>query len=906
MNRIKRNIKHAARIAAIPWAVAICAAAMLASACTKDKDEPTLSLNKPATPIEFTAAATETFVYEVKTNQQKWDVVSDQTWCKIVKTAASFMVKADENFSTEAPAPATITVSAGNAKPIVIKVTQKAADALLSLSSDKTDIVFTAEATEKFVYEVKTNQELWAAKSNQEWCRVTMDDNNFMITAEPTTSTTAPLPATITVSAGNARPIIIKAVQKPSGPFIKLTPATTKVEFTAEAKGQVFGFEIETNQQKWNAVSDQNSWCVVTIENNTFRITAKPNEAAAARSATVTVTGGEAEPVKIAVTQAAAGPSLSLDNGTAPIQFSAEATEKFTYIVKTNQSSWDAKSNQSWCTVDKTEDGFVVSAQSNQTTTPSPEATITVTAGKAKALTIKVTQVQADATLSLDKPTTDVEFTAEATETISYGVITNQKPWDAVSSQDWLKVTKSATSFALSATPNTTTTAPPAATVTISAGNAKQITIRVTQKAAAPSLTITPMPENGELQIPLNGESYIYTVTTNQDSWSVTSNNSWCTVKKNAEGMTFTVTGAYNGFPQSRSATITVKAGNAPEVVFTAKQDARPVVEYSEDKRPLPENFSEGTGSLDFPYLIKTAGHMRTFHDEVDFGRSDGKYYRLEVDVRVTLTVPLTYNSDRPFKGHLDGNGHTISGSLISYREYTGLFSIVEGSIRNLKVDMQIENSRNDLAYNKHTRWTGAIAALLQGNGVISGCTVRGSIKGALPTTYVFPTPGTECWIITGGVAGALNGNASIQSCTNYATVNGGGANSQSIVVSLFTYTGGIAGETQGGTKVSYCTNNGTIAVGSNVYGWKDFTGGIVGRMWESNNVHKSQNHGAVNNSINAGGKYTGGVAGGFYTGILVHGIYTCNTNDAKVNGQAPTGTNLIGRGEIKPCPDHN
>jgi uncharacterized repeat protein (TIGR02543 family) len=76
-----------------------------------------------------------------------------------------------------------------------------------------------------------------------------------------------------------------------------------------------------------------------------------------------------------------------------PITFT-ETGGAYDITVTTNQSSWDAVSDQTWCTVEKSEDQFTVTASANTASTER-KATITVTAGNATNVTINATQAAA-------------------------------------------------------------------------------------------------------------------------------------------------------------------------------------------------------------------------------------------------------------------------------------------------------------------------------------------------------------------------------------------------------------------------------------------------------------------------------------------------------------------------------
>lgn len=84
--------------------------------------DPTLSID-PATALHFTAAATESHEINVTTNQDSWTAISNQNWCKVTQDKNKLIVKADPNTTETSPAPATITISAGSAKSIMLAVT---------------------------------------------------------------------------------------------------------------------------------------------------------------------------------------------------------------------------------------------------------------------------------------------------------------------------------------------------------------------------------------------------------------------------------------------------------------------------------------------------------------------------------------------------------------------------------------------------------------------------------------------------------------------------------------------------------------------------------------------------------------------------------------------------------------
>ena len=215
------------------------ALAAVIAGCSKDQDKvpaPALSLSPAATAVVFSAdgktaasggtALTPTFT--VTTNQTAWDVqvTPAGSWCKAAKSGSAFTLTAETNPSITAPEPATVTVTAGEARPVTISVTQFGADAALAISPEVETLEFSASGTKAFTgtqevapaFTVTTNLSSWDIKVTpaDSWCRAakTEDGTGFTLTADINRKTSAPDPATITVTAGEAAPVTIAVTQR--------------------------------------------------------------------------------------------------------------------------------------------------------------------------------------------------------------------------------------------------------------------------------------------------------------------------------------------------------------------------------------------------------------------------------------------------------------------------------------------------------------------------------------------------------------------------------------------------------------------------------------------------------------------------------------------------------------------
>lgn len=205
-----------------------------------DASEPTLSISSDVREIEFSAdgfTATANGivikpVFTIKTNQAPWNIKitpSGITWCRVELSGDSFTISVIENVTDKSPESATVSISAGKADPITIKVTQKAnsntTKPVLSISPAIDMIEFSADGLTamangniiKPVFKVLTNQADWTAKvtpANATWCSVHSAGDSITLSVIKNITGNSPVPATIIISAGNAEPVTITVTQK--------------------------------------------------------------------------------------------------------------------------------------------------------------------------------------------------------------------------------------------------------------------------------------------------------------------------------------------------------------------------------------------------------------------------------------------------------------------------------------------------------------------------------------------------------------------------------------------------------------------------------------------------------------------------------------------------------------------
>lgn len=130
-----------------------------------------------------------------------------------------------------------------------------------------------------------------------------------------------------------------------------------------------------------------------------------------------------------------------------------------------------------------------------------------------------------------------------------------------------------------------------------------------------------------------------------------------------------------------------------------------------------------GHGTEESPYLINDADDWRIFADIINLGVDVDKYYKLTSDITVGSELsPINYivgadedtEEDERFKGHFDGDFHTITMHMQRTEPYAAPFGVIENAvIENLAVTGKIKTSH---------KYAAGIAAYTYGIDTIRSC----------------------------------------------------------------------------------------------------------------------------------------------------------------------------------------
>lgn len=283
---------------------AMVAAAVLS--CKKDEiKQETLEVS-PSEDLQFLAKGNEDAVLTISASASSYEVDAED-WVITRKNGNKLSVNVEDNKSAERSCD--MTISAGTAEPVVIKITQAAGEAD-AISVAPTSLLFRASGNEPQTLAVTTNVEDWTyvatfGENEQEgWFTVTpdgADPKSLTVTVTDYTETDGERTGSIDFSAGEAT--VSVPVRQSARDMVQVTPSEPLTFSWNDAEG--VALEVTTTADSWDAAvdADAQNWITTDKENATLTISVRTNDSESSRSGKVTVSAGNAKPVEIQVTQ---------------------------------------------------------------------------------------------------------------------------------------------------------------------------------------------------------------------------------------------------------------------------------------------------------------------------------------------------------------------------------------------------------------------------------------------------------------------------------------------------------------------------------------------------------------------------------------------------------------------------
>lgn len=285
---------------------AMVAAAVLS--CKKDEiKQETLEVS-PSEDLQFLAKGNEDAVLTISASASSYEVDAED-WVITRKNGNKLSVNVEDNKSAERSCD--MTISAGTAEPVVIKIKQAAGEAD-AISVAPTSLLFRASGNEPQTLAVTTNVEDWTyvatfGENEQEgWFTVTpdgADPKSLTVTVTDYTETDGERTGSIDFSAGEAK--VSVPVRQSARDMVEVIPSEPLTFSWNDAEG--VALEVTTTADSWEAAVDTEGegWITADKENSTLTISVSTNDSESSRSGKVTVSAGNAVPVEIQVTQTA-------------------------------------------------------------------------------------------------------------------------------------------------------------------------------------------------------------------------------------------------------------------------------------------------------------------------------------------------------------------------------------------------------------------------------------------------------------------------------------------------------------------------------------------------------------------------------------------------------------------------
>lgn len=216
--------------------------------------------------------------------------------------------------------------------------------------------------------------------------------------------------------------------------------------------------------------------------------------------------------------------------------------------------------------------------------------------------------------------------------------------------------------------------------------------------------------------------------------------------------------------------------------------------------RRIPAVPLTGKGTQEEPYLLTSAQEWNLLSSYIDLtGESfEGKYIKVANDIDFTgeTLKPIGADNVTYFKGHLDGNGKTISNiNLTTTKTYSGVFGIIGGPA--VITDLTLSGTVKASAAN-----AGAFAGKIYGK--LTNCVNMLNLTSTKTSASGF---------------GSLYGTAEMTNCVNKATIAGSGQ-----------LLAGFAHAMEDGVVLTKCGNEGTVR--QNATAATNYTAGLLGQAY--------------------------------------------------------------------------
>lgn len=491
---------------------------------------------------EFSAAAGTKTVY-VTTGAGSFEVDNRIPWLSVEESSGYITLSAQANTSTN-PRSGTFTVTSGG-KKAEFAVSQKGNTLTLSGSEYKP----AAAGGKSYITVNVGSKSDYTATSTVDWIKCTKNGTEVCIEVKPNPDSEGRQEKVTITSCGifkyyNVIQDGCKLEAKVSGAEYDESTKTISLPTASKA----FTIIPDTNYGSWE-VKSESTWLKVTKEGSSAKVVADTNYFLYTRYGTLKVIAGN-QVITYVVKQE--GDSLTLGLESYTEEASGGTLEIKVTVASGAEFSVDCP--EDWVALTKHTKSVSVKVAPN----PNAEgrvATVTVSSGVMKK-TIKVVQHESKITLSenellFEGPAGEKSITAESTSGL---------PIEVVDTWVWINTEVQGNTVKISVEPNNSGRER-SASITVNSGMVSE-TVKITQQPHTLELGIDPV-----INSDAGSKTHNVSVSTNSESWTVTSSNpKWLNVVQ-TDKYTFVISITMNKDGISRSGTITVDAGGTTKTI---------------------------------------------------------------------------------------------------------------------------------------------------------------------------------------------------------------------------------------------------------------------------------------------------------------------------------------------------
>ena len=259
-------------------------------------------------------------------------------------------------------------------------------------------------------------------------------------------------------------------------------------------------------------------------------------------------------------------PQLSVN--TTALTFTANETQTQTLEITTTANFWVVEKSDDWVRYSKSGNKLFISVLNHTNTVDKRTATVIVTSGDGQSVNITVTQ-EAKGPNALSVNQTSLSYDANEIGDRTVVVTTDAESWDATTNAAWVTLVKQNNTLNVSVYEDNTKPIPRIADIKITAGDAREVALVVTQ-AAVMFLNS----ETDSLFFKADAmKEQIVNISTNAEKWDASTGSSWIKLIKQNNKLKVIVT-EKNALKSPRDGDVKITADKAPDFILSVTQQA--------------------------------------------------------------------------------------------------------------------------------------------------------------------------------------------------------------------------------------------------------------------------------------------------------------------------------------------